>query len=170
MYYIIIIIIIIIIRHKMRIATIRISPLSEIVLAQTERDSSLYPIIGRAFAYFKTRMLPARGRLYTRYGFTACLLFVHCAFAHGARMARCVSTAGLLRVHSRFIVWTVDGHFNVCSRPPTRHASDACLRSVQQGPASGAVMVRPLSGCGSLTVQSKFASGLFSVHRLLGRE
>ena len=73
--------------------------MSEIVLSQTERDSSMYPIIGRAFAYFKMRMLPARGRLYPRSEFAACLLFIVGAFIHGALVARSLPAAGPLRFH-----------------------------------------------------------------------
>ena len=78
--------------------------MSEIVLALTERGSSLWPIIGRAFAYFKARTSPVRGRLYTRYGFTAYLLFIHCAFTHGALMACSLPSAGPLGVHPSFTV------------------------------------------------------------------
>ena len=99
-------------------------------------------------------MSPVRGRLYTRYGFTACLLFVHCAFAHDAHMARSLPAAGRSTACSsivRCFVWTVAGYFNDRSRPLSRRASDACSRSVQQKPESGAVMVRPWSSCGSFT-------------------
>ena len=54
--------------------------------------------------YFKARMLPARGRLYTRYGFTACLLFIVGAFIHGALVARSLPAADSLRVYPLFTV------------------------------------------------------------------
>ena len=149
--------------------TVRVSPLSEIVLIQTERDSSLYLIIGRAFAYFKTRMLPARGRLYICYGFTACLLFVHCAFAHGALMARslpaagprrvhCVSTVGLLFERSTVISMCVaDPRLTVRPMLVCARCSEAQHR-MQSWFAHCLVVVRSLSNRSSPLVYSQYTA------------
>ena len=78
----------------------QVIPLSEIVLALSERDSSLHAIIGRASAYLIARTSPVCGRLYTRYGLAACLLFVQCEFAHGSLTVRSLPAAGPLHVNS----------------------------------------------------------------------
>ena len=80
--------------------TVQVIPLSEIVLALSERDSSLHAIIGRASAYLIARTSPVCGRLYTRYGLAACLLFVQCEFAHGSLTVRSLPAAGPLHVNS----------------------------------------------------------------------
>ena len=80
--------------------TVRLSQMSESVFAMGERGSSLHAIIGLASAYSTARTSPDRGRLLTRYGLTACLLFVQCEFAHGSLTARSLPAAGPLRVHS----------------------------------------------------------------------
>ena len=78
----------------------QVIPLSEIVLALSERDSSLHAVIGRASAYLIARTSRVCGRLYTRYGLAACLLFVQCEFAHGSLTVRSLPAAGPLHVNS----------------------------------------------------------------------
>ena len=146
------------------VATVRFSPLSEIVLAPSERGSSLWAIIGRAFTFFKARTSPVQGRLYNRYGFTVHGMYVvrslsvHPWRAHDSLFARCGFTACPPIVLSWFLVWTVDGHFDDRSSIwlavlPMRVQ---CSRSAQQRRSHGLPMVQLLSAHCPSTVWFEF--------------
>ena len=84
----------------MSYTTVRVIPLSEIGLALSERDSSPHASIGPASAYCIASTSLVCGRLHTRYGLAACLLFVQCEFARGALTVRSLPAVGPLRVNS----------------------------------------------------------------------